>query len=83
MIEKQEERRKWHVNREVSVGDLVAISGAVAAVLVSYFSLDKRVAMVEQAISQQRNEMSSSIQEIKTDVRRLADKMDRVFSGGR
>lgn len=79
MSAQQEERRKWHVNREVSVGDLVAIVGAIVAVLVSYFSLDKRVAVVEQALTQQRSEMGANIQEIKTDVRRLADRIERVL----
>lgn len=72
------ERGKWRLNREVSAGDLVAISVAVVAVLTSYFSLDKRVAVIETLSAQQQSAVSQTVQEIKHELRRLTDKIERL-----
>lgn len=71
------EHQKWRLNKEVGVGDLVAISVAVAAVLVSYFSLDKRLAVIEISSTQNSANISYTVAEIKSEIRRMADKLDR------
>lgn len=43
------ERRGWHVKKEISVGDLIAFASAACAVLYAYFTLDKRITLLEQA----------------------------------
>ena len=50
--EDRREKHGWRINKEIGAGDLVAISVAVAAVLASYFSLDKRLAIIETASAQ-------------------------------
>ena len=76
--DRAEQRRKWRVNREVSIGDLVAISGALAAVLITYTTLDKRVAVMETLTAQQQATVTQTVQEIKTELRRLTDKIERL-----
>ena len=71
------EDQRWRLNKEVGVGDLVAISVAVAAVLVSYFSLDKRLAVIEISSTQNSANISYTVAEIKSEIRRMADKLDR------
>ncbi len=73
-----DQRQKWRINREVSAGDLVAISVAVTAVLTSYFSLDKRVAVMETLTTQQQSVVTQTVQEIKSELRRLTDKIERM-----
>ncbi len=70
--------QRWRINREVSAGDLVAISVAVTAVLTSYFSLDKRVAVMETLTTQQQSVVTQTVQEIKSELRRLTDKIERM-----
>lgn len=74
-----EQRRKWRLNREVSAGDIVAIAVAITAVLTSYFSLDKRVAVVETLSTQNNATLKQDVSEIKQDVRRLGDRIERIF----
>ena len=40
----------WNITRDVSIGDLVAFVTAAFAVGYSYFTLDTRVRLVEQAL---------------------------------
>ncbi len=42
-----EDRRRWHVKKEISLGDIVAIASAVLAVLYAYTTLDKRISLLE------------------------------------
>lgn len=78
-----EQRRKWRIERTISAGDLVAIGVAVVAVLSSYFSLDKRVAVVETLSAQNNTTLKSDMHEIKQDVRRLGDKIERYLESKR
>jgi len=41
---------KWKINKEVGVVDVITIVSALLAVVYSYTTLDKRVAIVETAI---------------------------------
>lgn len=78
-----EQRRKWRINREVSAGDLIAITVAIVAVLSSYFSLDKRVAVVELLSTQNHSVVTQTVQDVKVEVRRLADKIERYTEARR
>jgi hypothetical protein len=69
---------KWHVSREISMGDLVAILTALIAVVVSYMQLDARVKVVEVITSQNSAQISTAVSEIKQDMRRIADRVERI-----
>jgi hypothetical protein len=75
--EDRREKHGWRINKEIGAGDLVAISVAVAAVLASYFSLDKRLAIIETASAQTAASITTTVSEIKTEIRRMSDKLDR------
>lgn len=75
--EDRRERTGWRINKEVGAGDLVVIAVAVAAVLTSYFSLDKRLAVIETSSAQNAVNITSTVSEIKTEIRRMSDKLDR------
>ena len=49
-----DERRKWHIKKEVSLGDLIAFASAALAVVYAYTTLDKRIAILETASTVQR-----------------------------
>lgn len=44
-----DERRKWHIKKEVSLGDLIAFASAALAVVYAYTTLDKRIAILEES----------------------------------
>lgn len=44
-----DERRKWHIKKEVSLGDLLAFCSAALAVVYAYTTLDKRISLLEDA----------------------------------
>lgn len=75
--EDRRERKGWRINKEIGAGDLVAISVAVAAVLASYFSLDKRLAVIETTSAANSVSITSTVAEIKVEIRRMSDKLDR------
>jgi len=47
------DRRRWHVKKEISVGDLIAFAMAAVAVITAYTTLDKRLAVIEEKVGQQ------------------------------
>jgi hypothetical protein len=46
--EYEKDRRRWHVKKEISLGDAVAIVSAALAIVYSYSTLDKRVSLLEE-----------------------------------
>lgn len=44
---------KWEIKKEISIGDLLFFFSGVAVCITAYFSLDKRIAIVEVAIVRQ------------------------------
>lgn len=82
----QQQEPKWHLSREISMGDLVAIATALIAVIVSYMQLDARVKVVEVITNQNSVQINSTVAEIKQDMRRIADRVERIVekqNGGR
>lgn len=74
----QDSTPQWHVNKEISLGDVLAIIIAVVSVIMAYTSLDGRVKLVETLTNQNTVQISNTISEIKTELRRLADRMERL-----
>lgn len=44
---------KWVFRKEITVGNLLAIASVAAGVVCAYFSLDKRVALIEEAVAKE------------------------------
>ena len=70
--------------REVSVGDIVSLSVAIAAIFVAYGKLDTRVTVVEAAQVYQvksadtfQNDIKITLREINEKIGALADRMPR------
>lgn len=78
MNEHEEQRRVWHINREIGVGDLVAIATALVAVVISYSQLDARVKVVEVITATNTAQITNTVAEIKNDMRRLADRIEKI-----
>ena len=78
----------WSLDRKISVGDILAIVVAISAVFVAWFTLDKRVTIVEQQLSQKdiRDRWQDEArQQLRADVlnqlNRIDDKLDRLIEG--
>ena len=69
------ERRRWHLKKELSLGDLIAFVCAIGAVVIAYFTMDKRVAIVEAHAVTQGKETGQIVNQLQ----RLEDKLDRLI----
>lgn len=81
-----ENRRKWHIKKEISVGDLIAFTAAAGAVVSAYTTLDKRLTIVEDRSTQQattdKRQDEESIrnqQRIDETLREMNRKLDRLI----
>jgi hypothetical protein len=45
------ERRGWHFEKKLSLGDLYAVAGAAALVITSYHLLEKRATLTEKDVA--------------------------------
>lgn len=77
-----DQAKAWHINREVSLGDIIAITTALVAVVMAYMSLDSRVTVVEMLTRTNTQQITSTINEIKVELRRLNDRLERVYENG-
>jgi hypothetical protein len=76
----------WSINKEVSIGDLIAIIVALGAVLGAYVSIDRRVTVIETVQAQMittdsriETETTQLRAEIKEDLKVIKEKLDRLF----
>lgn len=83
MTENRRTTDHWHVSREISLGDLVAIVTALVAVVIAYMSLDGRVSVVEIVTRTNTQQISEAISEIKQELRRLNDRLERSYENRR
>lgn len=81
-----EERRRWHIKKEVSLGDLIAFASAALAVVYAYTTLDKRVSILEDSdrarqIAEERKNADFIRYQQRIDVTldRINDKLDRLI----
>ena len=47
----------WHLSKTVTIGNIVAVAAALMALVGSYYTLDKRLALLEQSDSDQDKHM--------------------------
>ncbi len=74
-----EEKEKWRVKKEISLGDVVAIVVAITAVLASYASLSTRVSLLEQSDGYKQ----AAFAKLEASIEKLALKIDRLIERGR
>lgn len=74
-----ENKRKWHFGKEISLGDVIGLASAFAAVLIAYGKLDTRVALVEQSQAAQAMESEKVIKRVEEAIAKVNDKLDRLI----
>lgn len=83
-------RRRWHIKKEISLGDLVAIVSAALAVVYAYTTLDKRVTLLESAAVVQKVTDTKQDEEalryqarLERAIEEINKKLDRLIEGRR
>lgn len=74
-----ENKRKWSVNKEISLGDLIGLISAFAAVLIAWGNLDKRITLVEQSQAALAVEQDKSVKRMEQAVSEINHKLDRLI----
>lgn len=81
-----EERRRFHFDKTVSIGHIITTISVLVAVITGWKDMDKRVSLVELAVSQQKitdQQQDSRAKEyfdnIRSDVRDINSKLDRLI----
>jgi len=69
----------WKLNKEVSLGDLIAFVMAFAAVATAYVNLNQRVSAVEVVQSEKEMQSQETTQSITSRLDRIEDKLDRLI----
>lgn len=65
---------QWHLKREINVAHLLTTGAAIVSVAVFLANQDKRLALVEAAVSrqeQERVETKADMKEIKDDIKKI------------
>lgn len=81
-----DERRRWHLKKEISIGDLLAILLAAGALFGAYSTLDQRIGKLEQLAGFQKQidvrqdeEALRYQQRIDESLREINRKLDRII----
>lgn len=69
------DRRRWHLKKELSLGDVIAFFCAAGAVVVAWFNLSERIAIIEVHAVEQDKDKSEFVSWL----RRIEDKLDRII----
>lgn len=85
-----EQPRKWHVERTVSVGHIITTLSVAATVIIGWKDIDKRVAIVEWSSAQQkeidaRQDAANQLafEGLRSDLRDINQKLDRIIERGK
>lgn len=70
-----EDRHRWHLKKELSLGDLISFLCVAGAIVVAYFTMNTRVTVLEAHADTQIKQAGEMI----TQMRRLEDKLDRLI----
>lgn len=75
----------WQFHKEVSLGDIVAFTSALVAVLYSYTTLEKRIALMEAAFvrqslidARQDSDLNAINADIKRELEKINTKLDKM-----
>jgi hypothetical protein len=79
------QNNSWQFRKEVSVGDIVAFSSALIAVLYSYTTLERRISLLEatevrQTVidNKQDADVGAANSDIKRELEKINNKLDRM-----
>lgn len=67
------------MTKEVSIGDLIGLISAFAAVFIAYGKLDTRVSLVEQSTASQAVELDKSTKRVEQSIAEINHKLDRLI----
>jgi hypothetical protein len=88
MSEPTQPVHKWSIKKEISIGDVGAMVLAAFAIITAYFSLDKRITLVEgtqakqEAIDRAQDAAQIALKyEFSSWLIRIESKLDRLFDG--
>ena len=79
MSEFRSDRRQWRIQKEISVGDIIAFVVAAGAVATAYFTLDKRLTVVETLASESTRAGEVWRNEVRDELREIQRKMDKII----
>jgi hypothetical protein len=75
----------WQFKKELSIGDVVAFTSALLAVVYSYTTLEKRISLMEAVQSRQLSidsrqdaDLTTVGNEIKRELEKMNNKLDRL-----
>ncbi len=81
-----QQRRKWHIDKAVSVTHLFSVLAAIFALLVLGSKIDTRVTLLEQVSTDQRavdlrqdKQMDEFKRSVREDYRAIDDKLQRLI----
>lgn len=74
-----ENKRKWSVNKEISLGDLICLATAFSGLFMAYNVLNTRIALVEQAQAALAAEQDRSVKRMEQAVSEINHKLDRLI----
>jgi hypothetical protein len=74
-----QERKRWTINKEISIGDLIAFSVAAAAVITAYFTLDKRVSVLESSTAEAAKSTEMWRNELREEIKDINHKLDKAL----
>lgn len=74
----QPERERWRVKKEISLGDVIAIVIAIAAVLSSYAKLDNRISLLELS----NGYTQAAFAKLDQNIEKISAKLDRLIERG-
>lgn len=79
-------KRRWHLDRTVSISHVISFMVVAAGILSGYQALQhraednmKRIAGLEQTLSEQQAMLEKRRLESKSDINRINDKLDRII----
>lgn len=78
MTEHIEQRRRWHVSREISLDAIIAFMTACGAVIIAWVNLNSRLSVVEASIASITAEAIKRAEDARTAATILGVRLDRM-----
>lgn len=74
-----DQRRKWHVSREISVDAIIAFMMACGAVVAAWVNLNSRLSILETMVINVVESAKVSGGSLEARMGRMEDKLDRII----
>ena len=73
------EKERWRLKKEISLPDLIALGTALVAVIVAWSNLDKRLALVENALILEKDTRAMVERRVEEQLIRLNERLDKLL----